>query len=101
MDRIHSLDVSNFMQLFRNGSPEAVIVNCNESLALLANQLQKSIVVRASQYGDLIKLGTVQFLIVVQETKHLVAIELEDVQSHSAKIIGAENNNWILHDRLR
>src|SRR5688572_32852 len=97
MYRIYGLNMTYFLQLVRQRLAQPVVVDCDEGFTFLADQLQKPIIVCAAQNRDFIQFSPVQLLVVVEESINLYAILPKDLKSHTTKVVGAEDENWVLH----
>ena len=80
MNGIDGLNVPHLVQFFCECFAQPVIINSHKGFTFLSDQFQKPIVVRAPKHRDLINLGPVEFLVIIQEPIHLHAVELEYIE---------------------
>ena len=97
MDCVHGLDVAYFLQHLCDRLPQPIVIDGHKCLALLPNQLEKAIVIRAAQYGYLIKFGSVKSLVVIQKAIYFDAIQLENFVGHSAEVVRAKYEDRVFH----
>src|SRR5688572_29710699 len=99
MYSVDRLNMSDFLQLFCQRPSQPVVVSGNKGFALLADQFEKSFIISDAQNSDFIQFCLMQLRVILKESKNFNAILPEDFKGHTAKVIGAEDNDWVFHWR--
>src|SRR5690606_30570705 len=77
MDRVDRLHLSHFMKHLHEVLAQLVVIHSHKGFALLADQLQKSIVICASQHHYVVYFSRVQAFVVVKKTIDDIAVAIK------------------------
>src|SRR5438128_1191933 len=87
MNGIHGLYMPAFVKVFCKCLAQAVIVHGHKGLTFFSNELEKTIIVSASENRHFIKLGTMQFHVIIEESIHFRTIQFKNLVGYSSKVV--------------
>src|SRR5690606_1591575 len=97
VNRVHGLHLAYLMQHLHKRLSEFVVVNRYKRFALPANEFKETVIIRTTQYHNVVQFSIVKLLVVVKKAVNNIPIAFKNFLCRTSQVVGTEDNNRILH----